>query len=116
MGQAQDYGRLRRGESRQLSDGRQTNEHQEPPALTPLPVDRSQRLQDEAHVDSWKEVKRVFDFIRTYVQRMRDRDEEGQALVEYALIVSLVSIAAVAALGIVGGDISNILQSVATHL
>jgi pilus assembly protein Flp/PilA len=70
---------------------------------------------ERAHANSWKEVNRVFDVISMYVQMMRER-EEGQALVEYALILSLVSIAAVVALGLVGGSISSILTSVNSHL
>jgi Flp pilus assembly pilin Flp len=42
-------------------------------------------------------------------------DESGQALVEYALVLSLVSIAAVVALAAIGGSlqtmISNVLQA-----
>jgi pilus assembly protein Flp/PilA len=57
----------------------------------------------------------VFDFIRTYVQMVRDR-EEGQALVEYALILSLVSVVSIAALTLVGTNVSAILQSIAGSL
>jgi pilus assembly protein Flp/PilA len=42
--------------------------------------------------------------------------EEGQALVEYALILALVSIAAITALTLVGTNVTNILNSVANHL
>jgi pilus assembly protein Flp/PilA len=42
--------------------------------------------------------------------------QDGQALVEYALILSLVSIAAIAVLGFVGGDIVTVLTSVANAL
>jgi len=44
------------------------------------------------------------------------RREEGQALVEYALILSLVSIAAFAALKTTGTSLSSLLQSVANDL
>ena len=43
---------------------------------------------------------------------LRDR-EEGQALVEYALILALVSVVSVAALTLLGGNISNVLNSIA---
>ena len=43
-------------------------------------------------------------------------DEEGQALVEYALILALVSIASIAALTLLGGNISAILDDVANTL
>jgi Flp pilus assembly pilin Flp len=48
-------------------------------------------------------------------QLIRNR-EEGQALVEYALILSLVSIAAIAILGTVGDDVVSVLTSVANAL
>ena len=43
---------------------------------------------------------------------VRDR-EEGQALVEYALILALVSVVSVAALTLLGGNISNVLNNIA---
>jgi Flp pilus assembly pilin Flp len=42
--------------------------------------------------------------------------EEGQALVEYALILFLVSIAAVATLQTIGVDVNNVLTSIANDL
>ncbi|HXY82027.1 MAG TPA: Flp family type IVb pilin [Gaiellaceae bacterium] len=44
------------------------------------------------------------------------RREEGQALVEYALILSLVSIAAIGALRLTGTNILTILNQVANDL
>jgi len=49
------------------------------------------------------------------IAALRD-DEEGQALVEYALILALVSIASIAALTLLGGNISAILDDVANTL
>ena len=40
------------------------------------------------------------------------RREEGQALVEYALILSLVSVASILILTAVGGDVGDVLTSV----
>ena len=40
------------------------------------------------------------------------RDEEGQGLVEYALILVLVSIAAIGTLTILGGDVSDVFTTV----
>jgi len=51
--------------------------------------------------------------IRMYLaaQALRDR-EEGQAMVEYALILALVSVAAVTILSSIGGNVSNIFNSI----
>jgi pilus assembly protein Flp/PilA len=42
--------------------------------------------------------------------------EEGQGMVEYALILVLVSIVAIGALAAIGTNVSNVLQTVANHL
>ena len=44
------------------------------------------------------------------------RDDDGQALVEYALILALVSVATIAMLTALGTDIGNILTQVSTAL
>jgi pilus assembly protein Flp/PilA len=43
---------------------------------------------------------------------MRRRNEDGQGLAEYALILSLIAIMAIAALVIFGREVSNILSMV----
>jgi pilus assembly protein Flp/PilA len=48
--------------------------------------------------------------------RARFEREEGQALVEYALILGLVSVVAIAVLQIVGEDITKILAAVTSAL
>jgi len=55
--------------------------------------------------------------IRMYLaaKALRDR-EEGQAMVEYALILSLVSVAAVAILSTVGGKVSDIFTTINNDL
>src|SRR5262245_13748386 len=53
--------------------------------------------------------------ISQIAQLIRNR-EEGQAMVEYALILSLVSIAAITILGIVGTDVVTVLTGVANAL
>jgi len=45
-----------------------------------------------------------------------DRDEEGQGLAEYALILALVAILAIAALGVLSGSINGILSKVGSVL
>jgi pilus assembly protein Flp/PilA len=42
--------------------------------------------------------------------------EEGQGMVEYALILFLVSVIAIGALTAIGGGVKNVLQTVANHL
>jgi Flp pilus assembly pilin Flp len=42
--------------------------------------------------------------------------EEGQALIEYALIVSLISVIAIAALTLTGKSISGILNSISQQV
>jgi pilus assembly protein Flp/PilA len=51
-------------------------------------------------------------YLEAIVARVRDRDE-GQALVEYALILGLVSIVAIGALTLLGGNINAILNTIA---
>jgi pilus assembly protein Flp/PilA len=45
-----------------------------------------------------------------------DRDEEGQGLAEYALILALIAIVAIAALVFLGGQISAILSQVGSQV
>jgi pilus assembly protein Flp/PilA len=50
---------------------------------------------------------------RMYLASMALRDrEDGQAMVEYALILALVSVAAVAILQTLGGSVSSIFSAV----
>ena len=49
------------------------------------------------------------------VARLR-RDDEGQTLVEYALILALVSIVAIGALALLGAKINTVLNAVTTAL
>lgn len=42
--------------------------------------------------------------------------EEGQGLVEYALILVLVSIVAIGALGLIGTNVTTVLNTIANHL
>jgi pilus assembly protein Flp/PilA len=44
------------------------------------------------------------------------RDEEGQGLAEYALILALIAIVAIVALVFLGGQVSGILNGVGTSL
>ena len=53
--------------------------------------------------------------VQEAIQSARNR-EEGQALVEYALILSLVSIASIVVLGVVGADVGEVLDAVENAL
>ncbi|CAN5531315.1 hypothetical protein BH23CHL2_BH23CHL2_11460 [soil metagenome] len=44
------------------------------------------------------------------------RDEEGQGLVEYALIIALIAVVAIAALTALGGSITGVLDQIATAI
>ena len=46
------------------------------------------------------------------IQLARMRAEEGQAMIEYALIVSLISVIAIAALSLTGHNIKDMLTNV----
>jgi len=49
------------------------------------------------------------------VHELRDRSE-GQAMVEYALILGLVSVVAITVLGLIGTDVTSIFTKVDTAL
>jgi pilus assembly protein Flp/PilA len=53
--------------------------------------------------------------MKSFLAGLRDR-EEGQALVEYALILGLISVVAIALLSAIGTDIKEILSSVTAAL
>jgi pilus assembly protein Flp/PilA len=48
-------------------------------------------------------------------RRVLDR-EEGQALVEYALIISLIAVVAIAALQLTGNSITSIFNNISSEL
>jgi pilus assembly protein Flp/PilA len=51
-----------------------------------------------------------------HAPRARVSQESGQTMTEYALILALVAVAAVAALKLIGGDINTLLNTIATDL
>ena len=57
----------------------------------------------------------MFAKLHLWLASLRDR-EEGQALVEYALILGLVSIVAIGALDALGANVTARLQDVADEL
>jgi Flp pilus assembly pilin Flp len=50
-------------------------------------------------------------FVRSVV-----RGEEGQDLVEYALLVALISLGAVTAVGLAGGQINNVFNAIVSAI
>ena len=60
----------------------------------------------------------VATFLATLVARITAASEEesGQTLVEYGLILALISIAAIAIMGTVGGNIVDVFTAVANKL
>jgi pilus assembly protein Flp/PilA len=50
------------------------------------------------------------------IQLAKMRAEEGQALVEYALIISLIAVVAIGMLTLTGNNVNKILNSIANAL
>ena len=50
------------------------------------------------------------------IQLSEMRAEDGQALVEYALIISLIAVVAIATLTLTGNNVNKILNSIANAL
>jgi pilus assembly protein Flp/PilA len=51
-----------------------------------------------------------------YLISLLDRDERGQGLAEYALILALIAVLAIAAVTFLGGQINSILSSVGNSI
>jgi pilus assembly protein Flp/PilA len=58
----------------------------------------------------------MLEMIMAYARSIATRREEGQALVEYALILALVSVVAIAALTLIGTNVDAILDEVGAAL
>jgi pilus assembly protein Flp/PilA len=58
----------------------------------------------------------VTQFLVGRIQLAKMRAEEGQALVEYALIISLIAVVAIGMLTLTGNNINGILNSIANAL
>jgi len=61
-------------------------------------------------------MREIVEKIFAMVNYMKMKDEEGQGLAEYALILVLVAIVCVAALIYLGGSINNVLCNVGANL
>ena len=54
--------------------------------------------------------------ITSFIASITDRDEEGQGLAEYALILALIAIVAIIALIFLGSQVSTILSTVGSSV
>ena len=54
----------------------------------------------------------MFPYIIAWLSRF-DREEDGQGLVEYGLVIMLVSIVSIAALGVLGNILSGMFAAIA---
>jgi pilus assembly protein Flp/PilA len=50
------------------------------------------------------------------IHRLRQRDEDGQALVEYALILGLIAVFAIGSLQLLGQNVDGVLSNIATAI
>jgi len=57
------------------------------------------------------DVMQLVNFVKSFV-----RNDEGQDLLEYALLVALIALVAIAAVTAAGGSVSTIFQSIADKL
>ena len=48
-----------------------------------------------------------FRILVSYLQARFNTDERGAALVEYALLVALIAVAAIVAMGVLGGEVNE---------
>ena len=53
--------------------------------------------------------------LRSSIEELRDR-EEGQALVEYALLLALIAVVSIAVLTVLGTKVSHIFSRISTAL
>lgn len=59
----------------------------------------------------------INNFVYSLLARIQNaREESGQTLVEYGLILALISIVAIAALTLVGDEVSAVFDEIATEL
>ena len=50
--------------------------------------------------------------VREFLDRVWSQEEVGQTLIEYALIVLLISIVVIVVLGLLGGDVNNVFTTI----
>jgi pilus assembly protein Flp/PilA len=59
-----------------------------------------------------KLVLKLAAYVQTLLGRF-DRDEEGQTMAEYAVILSVISVLVIGALVLLGGNITNVINRIA---
>ena len=57
-----------------------------------------------------------FRILVSYLQARFNTDERGAALVEYALLVALIAVAAIVAMGVLGGEVNEKFDEVGKSL
>ena len=62
-----------------------------------------------------KEVLSIFTQLQVVLARVFD-EEEGQGLTEYALILALIAVIAIAALTLLGGKVTSVLSTAANSI
>jgi Flp pilus assembly pilin Flp len=55
-------------------------------------------------------------FRRIHIEELALREEQGQTMAEYGVVLSVITIAAVAAFLLLGGNISNVVTNVANYV
>ena len=58
----------------------------------------------------------IFTNLQVQLARVFKDDEEGQGLTEYALILALIAVVAIAALTLLGGKVTSVLSTIANSL
>jgi pilus assembly protein Flp/PilA len=58
-----------------------------------------------------EDLMQLVNFVKSFV-----RNDEGQDLLEYALLLALIALVAIAAVEAAGGSVKSIFQSIATQL
>jgi pilus assembly protein Flp/PilA len=70
----------------------------------------------ESHLQTKKGNSKMIRLLTARIQLAKMRAEEGQALVEYALIVSLIAVVCILALTVTGTSVRDILNSVSSSV
>jgi pilus assembly protein Flp/PilA len=78
------------------------------------PIDKSSRNSDTTF--EGRKESQVIQTLAARIQLAKMRAEDGQALVEYALIISLIAVVAITMLTLTGNNINGILNSIANAL